>query len=151
MKQNTLKTKPAPAYLTRMNTDKANELYLKIVSWLTKDKLYRDPSYNTAKLAADLHTNIRYIAAAVGVCTGGNYNKLVNGLRLRDVEKMMRSAQYKDLNVEEIGLLAGFSSRQAFYLAFHREYECTPRQYRLMLEKGMNTAEIKAQEKHNEQ
>ena len=34
---------------------------------------------------------------------------------------------------EEIGLLAGFSSRQAFYLAFSRVYDITPRAYRLGL------------------
>uniref|UniRef100_UPI0015AF3563 helix-turn-helix domain-containing protein n=1 Tax=Alloprevotella sp. TaxID=1872471 RepID=UPI0015AF3563 len=135
MKQNTLKTKPEPAYRTRLKAEKANELYLRIVEKLTKEKLYRDPSYNTFKLADDLNTNTRYIAAAVAVCTGDNYNALVNSLRLRDVCKMMRSAQYKDMTTEEIGLLAGFSSRQAFYLAFHRIYDCTPRAYRLQLNK----------------
>lgn len=135
MEQNTLKTKPEPAYRTRLKAEKANELYLRIVEKLTKEKLYRDPSYNTAKLAADLKTNTRYIAAAVAVCTGNNYSALVNSLRLRDVCKMMRSAHYKDMTTEEIGLLSGFSSRQAFYLAFHRIYECTPRAYRLQLSK----------------
>lgn len=87
MEQNTLKTKPEPAYRTRLKAEKANELYLRIVEKLTKEKLYRDPSYNTTKLAADLKTNTRYIAAAVAVCTGNNYSALVNSLRLRDVCK----------------------------------------------------------------
>ena len=32
--------------------------------------------------------------------------------------------------VEEVGLMAGFSSRQAFYLAFSRRYQVTPLAYR---------------------
>ena len=104
---------------------------------LTREKLYRDPQYNTKRLAADLHTNTRYISAAVALCTGNNYSALVNSLRLRDVCKMMRSPKHKDMTVEEIGLLSGFSSRQAFYLAFHRIYACTPRAYRLQIKKEL--------------
>lgn len=128
--------KTEPAYRSKMKAEKANELYIKIVERLTREKLYRDPTYNTYRLAEDLNTNTRYISAAVSVCTGSNYTALVNGLRLRDVVKMMQSAQYKEMTVEEIGLLAGFSSRQSFYIAFHRMYDCTPRAYRLELEKN---------------
>lgn len=115
----------------------ANELYIQILEKLTREKLYRDPQYNTKRLAADLHTNTRYISAAVALCTGNNYSALVNSLRLRDVCKMMRSPKHKDMTVEEIGLLSGFSSRQAFYLAFHRIYACTPRAYRLQIKKEL--------------
>ncbi len=131
MNTNQPKRNVAPAYHSRLNPEKANALYIRILEKLTKEKLYRDPKYNTLRLAADLQTNTRYIAAAVAVCTGGNYSALVNRLRLRDVDKMMRSAQFAGLTTEEIGLMAGFSSRQAFYIAFARVYDCTPRAYRL--------------------
>lgn len=124
------KAAPAPAYRAKMRADRADALYLRIRGHLTDGKRYRDPAYTAARLAAELGTNTRYISAAVAVCTGGNYNALVNSLRLRDACQMLRSAKYARLNVEEIGLLAGFSSRQAFYLAFHRMYDCTPREYR---------------------
>ena len=133
----TVNTKAEPAYRSRLNTEKANELYIQILEKLTREKLYRDPQYNTKRLAADLHTNTRYISAAVALCTGNNYSALVNSLRLRDVCKMMRSPKHKDMTVEEIGLLSGFSSRQAFYLAFHRIYACTPRAYRLQIKKEL--------------
>lgn len=137
MGTDTVNTKAEPAYRSRLNTEKANELYIQILEKLTREKLYRDPQYNTKRLAADLHTNTRYISAAVALCTGNNYSALVNSLRLRDVCKMMRSSKHKDMTVEEIGLLSGFSSRQAFYLAFHRIYACTPRAYRLQIKKEL--------------
>lgn len=137
METDTVNTKAEPAYRSRLNTEKANELYIQILEKLTREKLYRDPQYNTKRLAADLHTNTRYISAAVALCTGNNYSALVNSLRLRDVCKMMRSPKHKDMTVEEIGLLSGFSSRQAFYLAFHRIYACTPRAYRLQIKKEL--------------
>lgn len=120
-----------PAYLKKISSARADALYIKILERLTKAKLYRDPSYSTARLAADLQTNTRYIAAAVAVSTGGNYCALVNSLRLRDACKMLRSPKYASLSAEEIGLLSGFSSRQAFYKAFHRVHDCTPRAFRM--------------------
>ena len=119
-----------PAYRNRLKAERADELYIRILQKLTGDKLYRDPQYTTAKLAADLHTNTRYISAAVAVRTGQNYCALVNGLRLRDACKMLRSPKYYHLTAEEIGLLSGFASRQAFYKAFARQYDCTPKEYR---------------------
>ena len=59
-----------PAYRNRLKAERADELYIRILQKLTGDKLYRDPKYTTAKLAADLHTNTRYISAAVAVRTG---------------------------------------------------------------------------------
>lgn len=121
-----------PVYRNRIKPDRAYALYVRILEKLTKEKLYRDPNYTTAQLARDLETNTRYISAAVAICTGNNYAALVNGLRLRDACKMLRSPKSANLTAEEIGLLSGFASRQAFYLAFSRVYSCTPREYRLM-------------------
>lgn len=120
-----------PAYCSRLNTERANELYARIVDHLMHRKLYRDPSYTTVRLAADLGTNTRYVSAAVSIATGGNYNALVNRLRLRDACKMLASPRFNHLSAEDIALLAGFSSRQSFYVAFRRTHECTPREYRL--------------------
>lgn len=127
--------KPAPAYLKRLGPEQVDALYVRIVDRLTRTKLYRDPAYTAARLADDLGTNTRYIAAAVALSTGDNYSALVNGLRLRDACRMMTSHKYRHLTLEEIGLLAGYASRQAFYLAFNRKYHCTPKAYRKQLEK----------------
>ncbi len=132
--------KSEPAYRSKMKGERAATLYAAILQCLTRGRRYRDPSYGTAQLCRDLHTNTRYIAAAVANCTGGNYCALVNSLRLRDACRMLRSPNHADLTAEEIGLLSGFASRQAFYNAFRRVYTCTPRQYRAGAEKRGNTA-----------
>ena len=125
-------SKPLPAYRLRLKAERSDELYVKILGHLTKHRLYRDPNYTSRQLAIDLKTNTRYIAAAVANNTGSNYNVLVNGLRLRDACQMLRSPRYGHMTAEEIGLLSGFSSRQAFYLAFSKVYKITPRAYRLL-------------------
>lgn len=136
------KKKAVPAYRHRIKAEKSDELYVKILGHLTKNKLYRDPNYTSKKMAADLHTNTRYIAASVANNTGNNYNVLVNGLRLRDACQMLRSPRYANLTAEEIGLLSGFSSRQAFYMAFSKVYNITPRAYRLLSDEELPSANI---------
>lgn len=122
-----------PKYLSRINAQKANEVYVHLLDALTKKRRYRDPSLTVHELSRELGYNMRYISASVAIVTGDNFNALVNSLRLRDVKQMMTSARCKDMTLEEIGLLSGFSSRQAFYLAFHRVYGFTPLQYRKKL------------------
>ena len=124
------KKKARPAYLSRIKDSRADEIYINVLKHLTAHKLYRDPSYTAARLASDLQVNVRYISSAVALATGKNYAALVNGLRLRDACKMLRSPRFAQMTAEEIGLLAGFASRHAFYLAFHRLFSCTPRAYR---------------------
>ena len=132
-----------PAYRSRLKADRAYALYVRLLEKLTKEKLYRDPKYTAAQLARDLQTNTRYISAAVAVCTGKNYAALINGLRLRDACKMLRSPKSAHLSPEEIGLLSGFASRQAFSPAFARVYSCTPREFRLQPAAKEQSASVK--------
>ena len=125
------KPKKTPAYHAKVKADKADKIYVDILARLIDGKRYRDPNYSAAQLATDLGTDKRYLAAAIALGSGGNYNPPVNGYRLRDACRMLRSAHSANMTAEEIGLMAGFSSRQAFYLAFKKAYHITPRHYRL--------------------
>lgn len=109
----------------------SDKLYVQIIQKLGVEKHYLDANYTARQLAEEIGTNPRYISDVVARHTGGNYSKLINGYRLRDAQRMLRSPRYARYTAEEIGLMCGFSSRQAFYLAFNREVGCTPRHYRL--------------------
>lgn len=123
-----------PKYRTRLSDKLSDSLFVRIMEHLTEERRYRNASYTARQLAEEIGTNVRYVSAAVATHTGGNYNALINGLRLRDARKMLRSSKMQHLTVEEIGLLAGFASRQAFYLAYGRAFEGeTPAQYRASL------------------
>ncbi|MBR1386803.1 MAG: AraC family transcriptional regulator [Alloprevotella sp.] len=115
---------------SRINSDLADDLYIRIIQKIGLEKRYADPHYSARQLAKDLDTNPRYVSEVVALHTGGNYNALVNGYRLREARRMLTSARYAAMSVEEVGLACGFASRQAFYVAFHREEQITPLQYR---------------------
>lgn len=120
------------SYHTRLKSERSDRIFVEILRKLTGERLYRDPSYNASLLAKDLGIDRRYISAAVAAHTdGGNYTALVGELRLREVCRMLASPRFAHYTAEEIGLTAGFSSRQTFYTAFRRKFGITPRQYRL--------------------
>ena len=130
MEETAEKTKSEPAYWQRLTPERAYALYRQIFEKMKKDKTYRRPDYTVKMLAAALHTNTRYLAAALALAGDTNYNQLVNTLRLREVCRYFKSPAHETHSAEYIGLLAGFASRQAFYTAFRKAYGCTPNAYR---------------------
>lgn len=133
-----------PAYYQKLKKEAARKLFEKILRKLTKEKLYRNPSYSVSQLARDLHTNTRYIAIAIALVANKSYTTLVNSLRINDACKMLQTPSYDHLSIEEIGLLLGFGSRQSFYVAFHRFYNCTPQEYRKNQKEKFNLIDNKS-------
>ena len=123
-------TKEVPAFRKRLTPERARLLYRQIVDKMKKDKTYRNPDYTVRMLADELQTNTRYIAIALAVAGETSYNQLVNDLRLREVCKYFKSPVYAERSLQDIGMMAGFASRQAFYLAFRKAYHCTPKDFR---------------------
>lgn len=109
-----------------MNTLEADILFL-----LLKQKKYQDKNYSARQLAADLHTNTRYMAAVLRERFHCNYTTLVNRYRVADARTMLTEKRYADCPVGEIGMLVGFSTRQTFYSAFQAETGMSPRAYRM--------------------
>ena len=124
--------KESREYYRRISSERTDKLFVRIMNAVTENKRYRGGECTASCIAAELGIKSRDISAVVAIQTGENYNTLINNLRLRDACKMLTSSNYKDYSVEEIGLYAGFSSRQAFYLAFSKVYDITPKQYRLL-------------------
>ena len=105
-------------------------LYAQICKMLESGRRYRDTSFTAGRIAQELSIHPRDISEAVATHFGDNFNALVNSYRLRDAQRMIRQPRYSKYTLEEIGLLAGFNSRQSFYTAFGRAFHCTPKQYR---------------------
>ncbi len=120
-----------PSTMPRLSKKRATEIFAEIRKKLGGEKRYKDGGYSAAQLARELALDKRIISAAIAMKTGDNYNALVNAYRLEEAKKMLVSAAFEDYTTEEIGLHAGFASRQAFYHVFSKVTGCTPRQYRI--------------------
>lgn len=117
-------------YCSRLPMERAKEIYTQIVELLKEDNHYRNPEYTAKTVARELKINSRYISAAVMLSTGNNFRALVNGIRLNEACRKLRSPFYAEVTAEEIGLSVGYTQRQSFYLAFRRTMNCTPQEYR---------------------
>ena len=119
------------AYRSMVNHKLMNELKGKIVTILQKKKKYKDKEYSAKQLAEDLGTNTRYVSAVVSVCFGMNYTSLVNKYRIENAKALLKDKRYRNLKMEEVSDMVGFSNRQSFYAAFYKLTGVTPRQYKL--------------------
>lgn len=122
--------KKEAAYRSLVNPKLMSELKVKIVKVLLKKKKYKDKNYSAKLLAEELNTNTRYISAVVNVCFNMNYTSLVNKYRVEDAKKLLVSKRYRNLKMEEISDMVGFSNRQSFYASFYKFTGITPRKYR---------------------
>lgn len=132
MSKYNLKTKKEKhaRYRDFIRAELVDDLYDKIFQKVIAEKRYRDPYYSAKKLAIDLSTNTRYISAVISLRFDQNYTGLVNEYRIKDALYFLRNRRYKEFTMEEIGLMVGFSTRQAFYISFYRKVGCSPLAYR---------------------
>lgn len=125
-----LQSPSVPTYRKNVTLAKAEELFNAIVKQLRKGNHYRSAHYTVDELARDLNTKRKNISSAILTCTGDNYKMLINKMRMRDVVRMMNDEKCQQMTIEDIALLAGYTSRQSFHVSFKRIFGCSPAAYR---------------------
>ncbi|MDE6688668.1 MAG: helix-turn-helix domain-containing protein [Prevotella sp.] len=108
-----------------------DELKEKILNGIVMQKKYKDRNFSAKRLAEELGTNTRYVSAVVNVKFHMNYTSFVNKYRIEEAMSILVDKRYKDLRIEEVSDMVGFSNRQSFYASFYRLTGITPREYRL--------------------
>lgn len=131
-KYNITKVKEKEAsYRTLVSPQMMDELEARINDIIIIQKKYRDKNYSAKRLSEDLGTNTRYISAVVNVRFHMNYTSFVNSYRIREAMSLLVDKRYRDLTMEEISDMVGFSNRQSFYASFYKINGVTPREYKL--------------------
>lgn len=131
-KYNITEIKPKAAlYRSLVSPDLMDQLKDQILEKILIEKKYKEKDYSAKKLADELGTNSRYISAVVNVKFHMNYTSFVNKYRVEEAMTLLADKRYKDLTIEEISDLVGFSNRQSFYASFFRILGITPRDYRI--------------------
>ncbi len=92
--------------------------------------LYRDPNLNLARLAAHLKIPSYLLTQVLRFGLNTNYYEYISELRIEDVKTKMLSLQYKHLSIIEIAYSAGFNSKSSFNVAFKKQTNMTPKQFR---------------------
>lgn len=137
----TAKKERTAKYQNLLSEETKDRLRDEILRIIVTERRYRDKDYNTRKLAADLHTNSRYVSAVCATRFHKNYSEFVNDYRVNDAMSLLTDKRYAKMTIEDISEMAGFSTRQSFYSNFYKRMGITPRQYRMeQLEQRENSS-----------
>ena len=119
------------AYRSLVNPRLMDDLKDRILEVIVMQKKFKDKEYSARRLAEDLGTNTRYISAVVNVKFHMNYTSFVNKHRIEEAMSILIDKRYKDLRIEEVSDMVGFSNRQSFYASFYKLTGITPKEYRI--------------------
>ena len=78
--------------------------------YLRECKPYLDPRLRITDMAAELNTNRTYLSGFINKEYGMNFSRLVNRLRLQELDRLRLSSRYSERNNMDLVLKAGFGN-----------------------------------------
>ncbi|MFA8434954.1 MAG: helix-turn-helix domain-containing protein [Marinifilaceae bacterium] len=109
--------------------DKQQAVVAEVRKLLEEEKLYLNAELTVAHIAERIGEHPRTVSASInGVCQE-NFNRFINRYRVEEAKNLLQSKNTANLNMEGIGLEAGFNSNSSFYSAFKNELSVTPLQF----------------------
>ena len=109
--------------------EKGDDIFNKILELFKTEKLYTDQEFNLNALAKQLDTNRTYISNIINSKTGDSFVTFINTYRVKEAKKLLIDDANKNLTLDAIGKLAGFSSTSTFNRVFKAETGVTPSFY----------------------
>ncbi len=95
----------------------------RVDQYIDTKKPWLNPDFRIGDMAEDLFSNRAYVSAFINSEYGVNFNRFVNGFRLREVERLKNEARLKRQRVSMLQLIlnAGFSSYRSYLRARENE------------------------------
>lgn len=93
-------------------------------------KTFLDPDISLPKIAGIVAMKPRDLSAYLNQEKGQSFREFINGLRVKEAERLLLATEEAATSVEAVGLLSGFRSRSSFYEAFKARTGLTPAEYR---------------------
>ena len=115
------------------NTIISNSYRKAITDILIKKKMYRVPYFSAGKLGEMLGVPNYKISRILQAEFGKTYADIVLDARVKEAMKILRDEKYREMTVDDIGVMVGFKNRQSFFDAFHKYGGMTPEKWRRIL------------------
>ena len=95
---------------------KMNNLYRKVMLYMSEDKPYLDPSFCMNDMATKVYSNKLYLSRTINLLSGRNFRQFVNYHRIQYAIALFK----KDpkLKIGEVAEMSGFNSGVSFNMAF---------------------------------
>ena len=101
-------------------------------------EIYLSDEISLKQLGELLGCSPNYISQLINSETHLNFNEFINQYRISEAKKRLISDQYTHLTVEAIANSVGFKSKSAFYAAFKKQTDLSPKEYMKNHDKKMS-------------
>lgn len=108
---------------------KPEQIYRRMRYLVERDKLFLDPHLSLNRLSTITGTNTLYLSRAINVCTGHNFKTMLNDYRIEFAEALLKNNAAPRFSFKEFHTQCGFLSKSAFYSAFKKRMNMTPKEY----------------------
>jgi len=122
-----------------LSPEKSLQIFSQIMEIIETEKLYLSPELDQKYIVKRLNTNKRYIYESVRVHGDHNLKGLVNRLRINEAKRIIqeRLQAKEDINLPEVYLSSGFTSKTSFYRTFKSVTGLPPGDYVAQLEREL--------------
>ena len=119
--------KMAEQQAERMRLPVANDVIKSRIGNLVEEKFYLEQNVNLIDVATQIGVNSKYVSDYLRYHYGETFMAFVNRLRVEDSRKLLRR---KDLTMEEISDMAGYTNVSTFYRNFTKVTGMSPSKFR---------------------
>ncbi|MBW1297047.1 helix-turn-helix domain-containing protein [Aquimarina litoralis] len=100
-----------------------------IKDYVEKKEFYLTNAASLKNLSKELNSSSNYISQIINTSTGLNFNDFINQYRVELSKKRLVDTEFNHLTIEAIGNSVGFNSKSAFYSAFKKHVEMSPKAF----------------------
>ncbi len=116
----------------KINTIESNQIESKLQVLFIDAKRYKEPQLKLNDLALSIDETPHNLSKFLNDNLGKSFSNYINEFRVLAAIEMIKSNQ--EYTLEAIGLECGFKSNSSFYAAFKKFENCTPAQYKKILD-----------------
>lgn len=109
--------------------EKYKQVLEKVDALLCTETLYLNPELTIVHISERIDEHPRLVSSAINKLSQQNFNSYINKYRVEKAKTMLLAGKTSQLNIEGVGLEAGFKSNSAFYTAFKKFQKITPLQF----------------------
>ena len=94
---------------------------------MNEDRFFLRPEIKVQDMAAELHTNSRYISDTIKAETGMSFANYINSYRIEEAKRLLRS--HPEEKIISVSIAAGFANERTFFRTFKAMTGQTPKEW----------------------
>lgn len=99
------------------------------ISKIKEQQLFLQTNVNLTSLALQLAISPRKLSSSIDKTKYSNFNDFINYHRVLFAKQLIEERYLDRHSIEALSQASGFHSKNAFYRAFKKEFNCTPKEY----------------------